>query len=90
MKRSGPRGLTCFVRDEWINVFGPPNLPSDSEIREHFAHLKSEVGDNPAALGFFLRDEPAVPLMAGLGKLAASLREAMPVRPVLRERGAGR
>jgi len=71
-------GLTCFVRDEWINAHTPPNLPSDSEIREHFAHLKSEIGDNPAALGVFLRDEPSAALMPGLGKLAASLREAMP------------
>lgn len=71
-------GLTCFVRDEWINAHVPPNLPSDSEIREHFAHVKSEIGDNPAALGFFLRDEPAAPLMPGLGKLATALREAMP------------
>lgn len=71
-------GLTCFVRDEWINAHVPPNLPSDNEIREHFAQLKSQIGDNPAALGIFLRDEPAVPLMPGLGKLAAALREAMP------------
>ena len=32
----------------------------------------------PAALGFFLRDEPTADQMPGLGKLAAALREAMP------------
>ena len=72
-------GLTCFVRDSWINAHTPPLQPaSDSEIREHLASLKQQVGDNPAALGFFLRDEPAVSMMPELGKLAALLREAMP------------
>jgi hypothetical protein len=42
------------------------------------AGLKQGIGNSPAALGFFLRDEPDAPSMAGLGKLAAMLREAMP------------
>lgn len=71
-------GLTCFLRDEWINSHTPPNVPSDSEIREHFAQLKREIGDNPAALGFYLHDEPSAGVMPGLGKLAAGLRQAMP------------
>jgi hypothetical protein len=71
-------GLTCFVRDEWINAHNPPNVPSDSEIRERFVQLKRQIGDNPAVLGFYLRDEPSADLMPGLGKLAGALREAMP------------
>ena len=71
-------GLTCFVRDEWLNTHAPPDLLSDSDIRDHFARLKSQIGDNPAALGIFLRDEPSADLMPGLGKLAAALRAVMP------------
>lgn len=71
-------GLTCFVRDAWIGSHTPPNAPSDSEIREHFAQLKGEIGDNPSALGVFLRDEPSATMMPGLGKLAAALHNAMP------------
>src|SRR5256885_925138 len=70
LERAGAAGLTCFVRDEWINVCGPPTLPRDSEIGELFAHQKSEVGNNRGALGFFRGDNPAAPLMPGLGKLA--------------------
>ncbi len=71
-------GLTCFVRDEWISSHVPPNLPSDGEIRAHFAQLKARIGNDPAALGVFLQDEPSGGMMPGLGKLAAALRDAMP------------
>jgi len=71
-------GLTCFLRDEWINAHLPPNLPPDAEIREHFVQLKARIANNPAVLGLFLRDEPSAGVMTGLGKLAAALRETMP------------
>lgn len=71
-------GLTCFVQDPWISAHTPPNVPSDSEIRQHAADLKKEIGDNPAAIGVFLRDEPTADQMPGLGKLAAALRREMP------------
>ena len=44
------------------------------------AVLKEQIGSNPAALGFYLRDEPNAAEMPGLGRLAAMLREAMPDR----------
>ena len=41
------------------------HLPPDDELRAHIAELKKQIGDNPAALGFFLRDEPDVPACPG-------------------------
>jgi hypothetical protein len=40
--------------------------------------LSKRIAENPAALGFYLRDEPNAQMMPGLGKLAALLRERMP------------
>jgi hypothetical protein len=78
LERVRAAGLTCFVSDPTIENYDPLHLPLDAELRRHVAELKKEVGDNPAALGFFLRDEPDVPSMPGLGKLAAMVREIMP------------
>jgi hypothetical protein len=71
-------GLTCFVRDSFLQTFDPLHPPADSEIRSAVSELNKRVTGNPAALGFYLRDEPNAGMMAGLGKLAAFLREAMP------------
>lgn len=71
-------GLTCFVRDGWIDSQTATNPPSDSEIRQHFVQLKAQIGANPAALGVFLHDEPSGAQMPELGKLAAGLRKEMP------------
>jgi hypothetical protein len=80
LERVRAAGLTCFVSDPTIENYNPLHLPPDAELRRHIAELKKEVADNPAALGFFLRDEPDVPSMPGLGKLAAMVREIMPDR----------
>jgi hypothetical protein len=56
----------------------PMHLPPDDELRRSIAALKDQIGASPAALGFYLRDEPPAAQMPGLGKLATMLREAMP------------
>ena len=71
-------GLTCFVRDTRANGYDWTHMPGDDVLRLNVSGLKEQMGRNPAALGFFLRDEPAASLMPGMGKVAALLREAMP------------
>lgn len=71
-------GLTCFVSDPRLENADSLHLPSDDELRAVIGALRKQVGSNPAALGFFLRDEPGAASMPGLGKLASMLREAMP------------
>jgi hypothetical protein len=71
-------GLTCFVRDPAIQQLDPMSLPADAQLRSSVAELRKQIGENPAALGFYLRDEPGAQMMPGLGKLTSLLREAMP------------
>src|ERR1043166_3325996 len=69
-------GLTCFVRDPVIQRVDPMRLPPDAELRSGVDELSKRIAGNPAALGFYLRDEPNAQMMPGLGKLAGALREA--------------
>ena len=71
-------GLTCFVDDPRANGYRWQSLPDDPEIRKNLGSLAREIGNSPAALGIFLRDEPLVAHMAGLGRIAALVREIMP------------
>jgi len=71
-------GLSCFVSDKRINGYDFAKLPPEEEIRRQIAAVRKEVDHSPAVIGFYLRDEPEVGLMPGLGKVAALLREALP------------
>jgi hypothetical protein len=71
-------GLTCFVRDRRFNGFAWDHLPDDAQLRPGIAELKTQLAGKPAALGFYLNDEPSTALMPGLGRMAALLRESMP------------
>ncbi len=71
-------GLTCFIEDPKLNGYSPDRLPPLATLRQDVAALKKQIGDNPAALGFFLRDEPPASLMPGLGEIASLLRAEMP------------
>jgi hypothetical protein len=73
-------GLHCYVTDKRISLsheeWGKV-LPED-QLRENIASLVRQVGNHPAALGYFLLDEPNYSMMANLGKAAAILRELAP------------
>ncbi len=71
-------GLSCFVRDRRVNGYAWDNLPDESQLRSGISELKTQIAGKPAALGFYLNDEPGIALMPGLGRMAALLRESMP------------
>jgi hypothetical protein len=78
LDRVNEAGLTCFVNDPRLSGYAPDHLPPVATMRSDIAALKKQIGNNPAALGFFLRDEPPASLMPGLGEVANPLREEMP------------
>jgi len=71
-------GLTCFLSDQRVEDYDWQKMPADEVIRSRVAELARQIGDNPAVLGFYLRDEPHASLMPGMGRVAKILREAMP------------
>ena len=70
--------LSCFVTDDRVNGYDLTEMPGEKELREKIDALVEEVRNHPAALGFFLYDEPNTALMPGLSKVALMLRKAMP------------
>lgn len=71
-------GLSCFVSDPRIGGYDWQALPPDSEIRDRIGALARQIASSPAAIGFFLQDEPHAALMPGLARVAKIAREAMP------------
>ena len=71
-------GLMCFVSDPRVNGYDWVKMPPDSELRKNVAAAVREVANNPAVLGFYLRDEPGADMMPGLGRVASLLVEAAP------------
>jgi hypothetical protein len=72
-------GLACFVEDPRASEYDWEKLPPEKQIRANIRELVDQVRPD-AALGFYLRDEPSVALMPGLGQVAALLRESLPDR----------
>lgn len=73
-------GLTCFVGDPRANDYNWTQMPKEQEVGKNIRALVREVGNNPAALGFFIIDEPKASLMPGLNKVVSLFRQTMPSR----------
>ena len=73
-------GLACFVADPRVNEYDWEKLGEDAELRQRITAAALGINDHPAALGFFLQDEPGAATMSGLGRVAALVKEALPDR----------
>jgi hypothetical protein len=71
-------GLTCFVSDRRINGYDWTKLPPEPELRKNVSEVVKLVGDNPAVLGYYMRDEPHASLMPAMGQVTKLLRELAP------------
>jgi hypothetical protein len=70
--------MSCFVRDGRANGYDWTEMPDKKELEGKINALVAEVRNHPAALGFFLYDEPQTQMMPGLGEVAEILKKAMP------------
>ena len=70
--------MACFVTDPRANGYEWNQMPGKKKLQEKIEALIEEVKNRPAALGFFLYDEPEAQMMPGLGEVSAMLRHAMP------------
>ena len=70
--------MACLVTDERANGYDWTEMPDPKELQRKIDTLVGEVRNHPAALGYFLYDEPQAQMMPGLGQVAALLRRAMP------------
>jgi hypothetical protein len=70
-------GLKAIVSDartsgyDWANV-------DETRARTNVASLAGELGRQPAAFGYYLRDEPDAAMFPGLAKVAGLIRELSP------------
>ena len=80
VERVSAAGLACFVNDPRASGYDWEKLPPEKQIRASVRELAGQVEPFAAALGFYLRDEPGVVLMPGLGRVATLLRESLPDR----------
>jgi hypothetical protein len=63
-----------------VNGYRWTELPDDTEIRSKLQSLGNEIAGQAAAFGIYLKDEPVMRQLPGLGKVVALLREIMPDR----------
>jgi len=70
--------MSCFVTDPRANDYEWTQMPDKQKLQKKMDALVKDVRNHPAALGFFLYDEPQARMMPGLGKVTSLLHQAMP------------
>lgn len=70
--------LSCFVTDPRVNGYDWAHMPDKKEVMKNVEAAVKELQGHPAALGFFLRDEPGASLMPGLAEVVSAVRQAAP------------
>lgn len=78
VERVASAHLACFVSDSRIRGYDWERLPPEADIQAKVREVVRRVGDNPAVIGFYLRDEPHASLMPGLGRVGRIVREIKP------------
>jgi hypothetical protein len=71
-------GMAVFVRDPRVSGYDFDKPLDEEVVRRNIKSLADEVGDNPAVIGFILRDEPHAQAMPSLGLVARTIQEYMP------------
>jgi hypothetical protein len=71
-------GLSCFLSDRRVGGYDWSHVPSDGELRKSLTDVVNQIGNNPAVIGFYLRDEPHASLMPGMGRVSKILKELAP------------
>jgi hypothetical protein len=85
-------GLRCYVMDPRISLTREQwdKLPPEKELRKGIVELVHQVGNHPAALGYYLLDEPNATMMENLAHVAGILREVAPAMwPYVNQFAAG-
>jgi hypothetical protein len=80
LERVKAAGLACFVADPRLSDYDWGRVPADAELRQRLTAATLGIKHHPAALGFYLQDEPGAAMMPGLGRVAAVVKEALPDR----------
>lgn len=78
LERVRSAGLQCLVTDPRVNGYDWLQLPADDKIVENLRSLERDIAGNPAALGFFLGDEPNGKEIPQIGHVAMLARQALP------------
>ncbi|MGH9471046.1 MAG: hypothetical protein ACRD1N_11985 [Terriglobia bacterium] len=78
LEKVSAAGLSCFVTDPRVKGYQWDHMPAQDVLRRNIAPVARVVRENPAALGFFLDDEPGAASYPGLARVADLLKHAAP------------